>query len=279
MVPLAGGRLSAVADLPALAPGVIQLVWLTVPLDRPNRVDDLALLAPDEQARAARFKVERPRLVYVAGRALLRRLLGRHAGVPAEAIRFAYSDLGKPLAPGLELSFNLSNSGATVVAVVAASVVALGVDVEEPRPLAAAARRAARFFAARVAAAGGAAAATDVVPTFFRVWTGKEAYLKAVGSGITVALDSFAVDPDPARPPRLLHIGGDLPAAAAWTLLDPTLPGGRSCTVAIAGSPWHLEVVPDCASLDAAYQAARTEAWRHGISEDWATAEVETWPE
>jgi len=41
----------------------------------------------------------------------------------------------------------------------------------------------------------------------------------------------------------------------------------------------RLKLRPDNQTLDAAYKAARGEAWRNALSEDWAVTETEGWPE
>jgi 4'-phosphopantetheinyl transferase len=115
----------------------------------------------------------------------------------------------------------------------------LGVDVEALRPFPRAERFAARFFApseqqwlqAKSEAERGHAALT--------LWTFKEAYLKAVGSGIAMTLASVEVDPDR---PALLRVAGIAPAAGDWTLLGARLPGPAVVAVAIRGSGWRVEV-------------------------------------
>ncbi|HSN88888.1 MAG TPA: 4'-phosphopantetheinyl transferase superfamily protein, partial [Thermoanaerobaculia bacterium] len=51
---------------------------------------------------------------------------------------------------------------------------------------------------------------------FFNCWTRKEAYLKAVGTGLAVPLDSFDVTLAPGEPPRMLTLEGNAERAARW---------------------------------------------------------------
>ena len=53
---------------------------------------------------------------------------------------------------------------------------------------------------------------------FFAAWTRKEAYIKAVGDGLHIPLDSFRVTLLPGEDARLVHIGGDAQAAGAWRM-------------------------------------------------------------
>ena len=106
-------------------------------------------------------------------------------GIPATA-ELAKTVLGKPYLrdyPGVQ--FNLSHSGR--YGVCALSAFPVGVDVELIRPL----RRevARRFFTPAEAAWLDARPEAE----FFRLWTRKESYIKAIGKGLTQRLDSFSV--------------------------------------------------------------------------------------
>src|SRR5437867_6923470 len=103
-------------------------------LDVPPEICDhlYATLAPDEQARSARFKFERDRRRFVVARGVLRDLLGRYLQTEPSQIRFVYNAFGKPdLSPefGSRLKFNLSHAaGLALIAIATGSDV--GVDVE-----------------------------------------------------------------------------------------------------------------------------------------------------
>ena len=83
-------------DLRPPQPGEIH-VW-TLPLDpAPAEAAALAaLLAPDEAARAARFRFERHRRRYAVGRGALRTLLGRYLDRPPRSVAFRYGPNDKP---------------------------------------------------------------------------------------------------------------------------------------------------------------------------------------
>ena len=70
-----------------------------------------SLLADDEKERAARFHFERDKNQYIAGRGMLRVLLGRYLKKPAMGAVISYSEYGKPRLPGSALQFNLAHSG------------------------------------------------------------------------------------------------------------------------------------------------------------------------
>jgi len=144
-----------------------------------------ALLCDAEQRRAARFAFERERRRFIVARAQLRRLLGARVGAAPESIELQYGPYGKPALGGRFAAsgwrFNVAHCND--VAVYAFSRAGeIGVDVEAMREFAGAEAIAARFFSSAESALG-----------FFECWTRKEAVLKVLGCGLSMALDSFDV--------------------------------------------------------------------------------------
>lgn len=218
-------------------------VW-TIPLDPPAaEVAALsALLADDERRRAERFRFARHRRRYAVGRGALRTLLGRYLGVGPRDVVFRYGPNEKPyLAPELATAaggfeFNLSNSDELAV-VAFATGREVGADVERLRPMPDALAVAERFFSAAERRVLAAVPEGDRERTFFRCWTRKEAYLKAVGTGITVPLDRFDVTLAAEDPPRILAMEGDPEKAAAWTLAHLEPAAGYLGALAIEAKP------------------------------------------
>ena len=227
------------------APGEIHL-W-TIPLEPPpERVAALRrLLTADETARADRFHFDHHRRRFTVGRGALRELLAAYLDAAPDDLHFVYGEKGKPFldgpaAAGDDLRFNLSNSHE--LALVAVGVGReLGVDVEHLRPMPDGEQIAERFFSRteRLELAGLPASRRD--EGFFNCWTRKEAYLKAMGDGLTVALDRFDVTLAPSQPPRLLALDGSAQAAARWSLLDLHPAPGYVGALAIPDpGPWRL---------------------------------------
>jgi 4'-phosphopantetheinyl transferase len=216
----------APAAPPALAAGEVH-VW-RAPLEPPahllQRLE--ATLAGDERARAARFRMPVHRGRYVAGRGILRVLLGAYLGLRPEELRFAYTPHDKPYLPDQEhtggLRFNLSN--AEDLALVAfARGRRLGVDLENLKPMPDALSIATRFFSAPENQAFATVPEAERERAFFTCWTRKEAFVKAVGEGLSMPLDRFDVTLLPHEPARLLATRPDPAEAARWSLhhLDP----------------------------------------------------------
>ena len=217
-----------------LAPGQLHL-W-RVPLDPPPAVVDreARLLAPDEAERAARFRFDRHRRRYIVGRAFLRRVLGAYVGREPERIEFTYGDKGKPgLAepPAEPLHFNLSNS--SELALVGLTRVApLGVDLERTRDLSDLEAIAERFFSKSESEVLLALPREQQGEGFFNCWTRKEAYLKAIGDGLTAPLDAFDVTLRPGEEARMTALEGSRDRARRWRLLH--LDPGTGYTGAVA---------------------------------------------
>jgi 4'-phosphopantetheinyl transferase len=143
------------------------------------------LLAPDEQGRASRFRFDRDRNRYIACRGTLRALLGARAP-------FAYGPYGKPRLEGSEIRFNVSHShGVGMIAIARGREV--GCDIERIEQKFADEQIPERFFSPAEVAALRALPEAEQCQAFFRVWTRKEAFIKACGMGMSLALDSFDV--------------------------------------------------------------------------------------
>ena len=193
------------------------------------------MLSKEEHERANRFRFDKDRTAFVRARGSLRVILAQYLKcAPAELV-FLYGEQGKPhLASQWAesgLRFNLSHSsGMALVAV--CSDYNIGVDVEHiDRRMGSMMQVAKRFFASKEYET------LDALPTelqhraFFHCWTRKEAFIKAVGMGLSYPLSDFEVNLDIEA--RLLHLVEG--CASAWTLqhLDPG--GGYVGAVAIEG--------------------------------------------
>ena len=180
-----------------LATGATE-IWLCDP-DEVSAPDLQAraceLLDDDERRRYERFRVERGRRLFLAGRALVRTTLSRYAAVDPHDWRFRFGDHGRPeiLAPATSppLSFNLSHTDGLVACAVTLGA-ELGVDVEATGRARKLRRLADHTFAASEAADVHAASELDRRRRFFSYWTLKEAYVKARGEGMSLPLKRFA---------------------------------------------------------------------------------------
>ena len=156
-----------------------------------------ALLPDEELTRAQRFHFDRDRDVYIAAHALCRGLLTGCAGSAPRDWRFTVEDHGKPevVSPaGMpRLRVNISHTrGLAAVALTAENDI--GVDVEWLQREAATEQLAERVFAPRERQVLAAASEAQKTETFLTFWTLKEAYVKAIGKGLSQPLGAFHFD-------------------------------------------------------------------------------------
>ena len=198
-----------------------------------------AVVTADEYARAARFRQEADRQRFLCGRLLLRTFLGHHLGIAPRDVTFVNGEFGKPEvaverppaspAAGI-LRFNLAHSGEWLLFALARDR-ELGVDVEQHRTMSDAIQIARRFFAPPEVEALEALDAALHHDTFFRVWTRKEAIVKATGHGISAGLDRFAVSNDASDRVTLRGLDGD-PSWDRWTIRSLDMPHNYTAAVA-----------------------------------------------
>jgi 4'-phosphopantetheinyl transferase len=224
--------------IPTPAPLVGDVVVHRVPLtvDAAERADLTAVLSVGEREHAAHFQRRRDRERFVVVRGALRVILAGYGAGFADRLVIVAGDHGKPmLVPPSPLRFNVSHSGAVGLVAIAFER-EVGVDVEEIRPRPGLRAVADRFFAPGEIAALERLGPAEFVAGFYRCWTRKEAYVKARGLGLRLALSDFEVSVGAADPSRSLLVGG--PAVdPSWHLTDLEVPPGYVAALAAGASP------------------------------------------
>lgn len=219
----------------------VTTVWV-VRLDDPTVLTSrrLASLDESERERAARFYspalADRWRVAHVA----LRDILGSVTASDPGELRFTQEANGKPgLVTTQRIGFNLSHSGDLALIAVTEGA-AVGVDVERLGEVPEMEGVAASHFAREEQDALWKAPETTRLETFFRIWTRKEAYVKATGVGIGPALTRFAVTAGP-EAPRLLY-AFDTPRLDAWSLSTIEVPESYTAALCVAESAPQVSV-------------------------------------
>ena len=181
------------------------------------------LLSADEAARAERFVHISDRWRYVAAHGFVRLVLAAYLGISPDAVAFRSNSDGKPrLAHPERLRFNLSHSRRRGLLAVSANR-EVGVDIEEIRDVGDIEDLAKTCFSPVEQVALAALPAAQRRWAFFAGWTRKEAFLKALGEGLSRPLDSFDVSLAPGEPARLLRVEGmpSAPESYAVRSLEP----------------------------------------------------------
>ena len=195
-----------------------------------------ALLSPDERERAHRFHFPEDWRRYVYGRGLLRWLLGSYLGLDPAALKFTYTEHGKPeLADAISarpLHFNLSHSG-TQLLLAFAWERRVGADVEQVTGNRDLEQIANRFFSPAERKALLALQGDTRKEAFYLCWSRKEAFLKAVGDGLSMPLDQFDVAVHPNQPAVLLATRPDPAEADRWEMHGLDLGPGYAAAVVL----------------------------------------------
>jgi 4'-phosphopantetheinyl transferase len=174
-----------------------------------------------ERQRAARFRMELDRARFVIARSSLRQLLAKRLGVAARDIEFAVNPFGKPCLRDarVALHFNTSHSGDWVLHAID-SAAPIGVDVEAVRA------ELADIDQFRWVLSPEERAFLDEVPAshrahaFAKVWVRKEAYVKALGEGLSRPLPDISIAVDATDRPRLLYDRNAAGSLARWQFED-----------------------------------------------------------
>ncbi|MCV3215543.1 4'-phosphopantetheinyl transferase superfamily protein [Plectonema radiosum NIES-515] len=224
--------------------------WLKAPTDLSLSVDDVHVwrvelsrsqlqlqelaetLSSDEQVRAKRFHFEQHRQHFIAGRGILRTILGRYLGIEPQALGFDYEAHGKPVLGDKfvtsGLSFNLSHSQG--LALYGVSRHPIGVDLECIRDNTDVEALAKRFFTDREYEVVRSLSPNQQQQIFFRYWTCKEAYLKATGAGLS-QLEQVEILLTPTQPASL--------QSEEWSLTELIPANNYLAAVAVAGQNLH----------------------------------------
>ena len=183
---------------------ILHCCWTNALTPRARCIADPSNLSDDERWKAERFVDSETRQLYIFRRGWLRQQLSCWLDRPPGALRFEVNAYGKPFIRDSGLGFSLSSSRSLVFLVVGQSD-QIGCDIEycdsaiDPVPIVKS------NFAQRERSAYLALPERARLTAFYHAWTCKEAFLKAVGVGLSRDLDAFEVDVDPRRSARLLH--------------------------------------------------------------------------
>ena len=159
--------------------------WINLAIDAQTWAEYYGLLSPDECDRAAQLLNLQHQNDFIAARGGLRSTLAEYTNCSPQALRFEYGNYGKPrLADYPNLHFNLAHSNGRALIIVSEKAV-VGVDLEKVRSVPKLLALAKRFFKSSEYEAIVALPESLQPKQFFAYWTCKEAYLKAVGIGLS----------------------------------------------------------------------------------------------
>jgi len=169
-------------------------VWCTALEFPPDVLQTFfSLLSSDEKARAQQFRFEKDRDHFIAARGLLRKILSRYLNIEPQNLKFQYNLYGKPsLVDHSHLQFNLSHSNGLALYAFTLDN-SIGVDIEFKGRECDIDAIAQRYYSPREYEILNKLSDTEKTDAFFNGWARKEAFLKALGQGISYSLEKVEV--------------------------------------------------------------------------------------
>jgi len=189
-------------------------------------------LSVDERSRADRFHFPHDRRRYIVARATLRHLLGKQFNRSPQAIEFCYGEYGKPSvvsddAGSCNFHFNISHSGELALCALGGSH-RVGIDIEKLKPIQRLDGMIQRCLSKKELMQ--VENAPDPTHAFLQLWTCKEAYLKAIGLGLSQSMQTVEVE---ITPPKFIRVPKD--CAGGWQLHPIEVPETYVSALAIEG--------------------------------------------
>lgn len=231
-------------DASSLAEGEVH-IWKAHLIQPPEVYQQCReLLCDEELERAGRFYFDKDRNQYVVSHGMMRQVLGRYLGIAPTAVRYrtvknGKPDLGDDSGPG-PLQFNMSHSGELALLAITRNQI-VGVDVELHRPDFAGEDIAERFFSTAESTRLFTLPAEQRVEAFFKCWTRKEAYIKAIGDGLSIPLSTFQVAFVPGEPAGLLHVEEHPEEVERWRIYNLEPGEGYSGAIMVEGQKHELK--------------------------------------
>ena len=212
-------------------------IWLTSTEPEEEQVRAYAkYLSQAELARAQKFRPKTAYREYIITRGLLRQALSETAGLDLGGVDFMYGEHGKPCLDARvseeTVAFNVSHShGLALVALTLGG--RLGVDLEKIRPEVEWRELAGRYFSEAEFRDLENRPQGDGLKAFYACWTRKEAFVKALGAGVSYGLKQFDVSVGPEEDYAALTIRSQDEDAAAWLVKNLPVPDSHVAALAV----------------------------------------------
>lgn len=201
------------------------------------------LLTPDERQRAQRYCFKKGQQQFVVARGVLRQIISLYTKLSPAALKLTSNSYGRPALSAdsnpTEIEFNLSHSGNMVLYAFSRGR-AVGIDIEMVKKEVATLSIAENFFSPDEVTALKAVPEDMHAVAFFNCWTRKEAYIKALGEGLSHPLQNFSVSLAPHEEAALLSVMGDPSEAARWKIYALEPGAGYVASVIAENPPFSL---------------------------------------
>jgi 4'-phosphopantetheinyl transferase len=200
------------------------------------------LLSHAERSRSEAFVHQSDRERFIIAHGVLRILIGRYLDVAPAELKFSEVARKKPCLENVNadsgLQFNLSHSHGYVLLAFTYHR-QIGIDIEYMRPLPALEQIAAKTFSLQESKEIKKLKPEERIAAFYRCWTRKEAFVKALGEGLYYPLDRFSVSIFPEASNCLLQIDERPTETSHWTILNLKTDPGYAAALAVNGHNWE----------------------------------------
>jgi 4'-phosphopantetheinyl transferase len=207
----------------------------------PKYLRDLSL---GERSRAQRLRFDHDRRRFVLAKGLLRQLLGGYLKLEPHDVQFTNGPSGKPelsrrLLEQHQVQFNQAHSGNIGIFAFCKNR-RVGIDVEEVRVFPDIEQIAEMLFSPHELELFRALPDSEKKSTFFRAWTHKEAFVKALGKGLTLPLSHFEVSSVGAHLARIVQNHDHPPRHLEWYVREIPVSPHFAAAVCVEGEGWRL---------------------------------------
>lgn len=198
------------------------------------------LLNSVERKKADRFHFEIHQKRYAVSQSLLRFLLSHYLSLPANQIQFSTNAYGKPFVANEKIHFNISHSNEFAIYAFSSDT-EVGIDIEYWRERKYFDGIIDSNFSKQEQAIYHSLDESLKIASFYQGWTCNEAYIKAIGMGLSYPLQDFSVEMDPRNPANLLETKPRVDAKTQWHLQMLPCPVNYSAALALEYDHFALE--------------------------------------
>lgn len=182
---------------------------------------DYSILSNEEVMRAKNFKLDQHKVQFLTSHVYLRLILSRYLHCSPKTICYGVEEYGKPFLMGqnesYKIYFNMSHSEGAVLYAITLNA-QIGADIELIKDNLDIYELLDNVFTAHEKSLFKNINAEKKYKVFYNVWTRKEAYLKAIGTGLNFPLNKLEVSVLPDAPAKLISVNGDEKFAIPWFL-------------------------------------------------------------
>ena len=201
-----------------LAPNQVDLWFVDINEHKDRLPHYLSVLNDVEKERASKYRFEKDKNCSIIARGVLRTLLGNYLEKNPKEIKFKLGEFGKPsLNEESNIEFNISHSGNVIVLAFVLND-KIGVDVEHTKRTIEVNSIAKQFFSKEEVTALFSLEESYQKQAFYNCWTRKEAFIKALGSGLSFPLNQFVVSLDSVYNAELIETKWDDKERENWVL-------------------------------------------------------------